>query len=75
MHLCEELQKHADDCRMTAKTTKDPIAKATWNAMAERWAKAAATYSQTEQQVDTLRRTRVRRHSVHAADSRDSLGA
>jgi hypothetical protein len=69
MHLCQELQKHADDCRRTAKTTKDPIAKATWNAMAERWAKAAATYSQTEQQVDALRRARFRRGTVHASHS------
>jgi len=72
MHLCEELQKHADDCRRTAKTTKDPVARATWNAMAERWAKAAATHSQTEQQVEAARRARFRRNSAQAGNS---LGA
>jgi hypothetical protein len=69
MHLCEEFQKHAEDCRRTAKTIKDPALKATWSAMAERWARAAQIYSHDEQQVETMRRARLsrlaRRSNVH----------
>jgi hypothetical protein len=69
MHLCEEFRKHADDCRQTARTIKDPAAKAIWSAMADRWARAAQVHSHDEQQVDALRRARVsRRNSLHSAN-------
>jgi hypothetical protein len=72
MHLCEEFQKHAEDCRRTAKTIKDPALKATWSAMAERWARAAQIYSHDEQQVETMRRARLsrlsRRTNLHSAN-------
>ena len=69
MHLCEEFQKHADDCRRTAKTIKDPALKATWSAMAERWARAAQIQSREEQQVEIMRRARLsRRNNHHSAN-------
>jgi hypothetical protein len=32
-----EFRKHAADCEKTAKVSKDPETKATWNRMRERW--------------------------------------
>jgi len=67
MDLRHEFQKHADECRRMAVATKDLKSKATWNEMAERWAKAAQTQAQVEQQAFALRRTRqpTRRAKVH----------
>ena len=72
MHLCEEFQKHADECRRTARITKDSATKAIWNAMADRWAKAAQIHSHSEQQVEAARRARFRRINVQASHN---LGA
>jgi hypothetical protein len=37
MHPPEEFLKHAAECELMAKFTRDPESKATWRRMAERW--------------------------------------
>jgi hypothetical protein len=37
MYPPEEFLKYAADCKQMAKFTRDPVSKATWSRMAERW--------------------------------------
>jgi hypothetical protein len=41
MYPPEEFLKHAADCEQMAKFTRDPVSKATWSGMAERWLRCA----------------------------------
>jgi len=41
MHPPDEFLKHAAECKATAKFARDPQSKATWNQMADRWARCA----------------------------------
>jgi hypothetical protein len=41
MNPPEEFLKHAADCTQMAKFARDPLSKATWSRMAERWLQCA----------------------------------
>ena len=45
MNPSEEFLKHAAECELMAKFTRDPESKATWNHMAQRWVRCAQLYS------------------------------
>jgi hypothetical protein len=46
MYPPEEFLKHAAECKQTAKFTRDPESKATWNQMADRWVRCAELANQ-----------------------------
>jgi len=37
----DEFLRHAADCQQTAKFARDPVSKAAWSRMAERWLRCA----------------------------------
>jgi hypothetical protein len=44
MNPSEEFLRHAADCQRMAKFTRDPVSRATWNRMAERWQHCAEVF-------------------------------
>lgn len=64
MDIIAEFQKHADECRRMARSTRDFETKVVWNRMAERWQSLLATEEiRARQRSDARPR---RRHAVHA---------
>jgi hypothetical protein len=62
MDIITEFQKHVDECRHMARSTRDFEAKVVWNRMAERWQSLLATEeARTRQRADSRLR---RRHGV-----------
>jgi hypothetical protein len=49
MNPSDEFLKHAAECRRMAKFTRDPESKATWAAMAARWADCAERFKSQSQ--------------------------
>ena len=41
MDHVETFHRHVDECRMMARSTKDPESRSTWNSLAERWQRCA----------------------------------
>ncbi len=41
MHPPDEFMRHADECEVMAKFTRDPQSSATWRGMAQRWRQCA----------------------------------
>jgi hypothetical protein len=37
MDYIESFRRHADECRVMARSTKDPASRVRWNNLAERW--------------------------------------
>ena len=44
MNPSEEFMRHAAECELMAKFTRDPQSRATWNHMAERWVRCAELF-------------------------------
>jgi hypothetical protein len=44
MNPSEEFLKHAAECELMAKFTRDPQSRATWNHMAQRWVRCAELF-------------------------------
>lgn len=42
MDIVEKFQDHAAECRLLARSTRDPESKRVWNRMADRWLALAA---------------------------------
>ena len=42
MDMVEKFRRQADECRQTARNTRDLESKATWNGLAERWGRLLA---------------------------------
>lgn len=63
MDLIAEFQKHADECRRMARSTRDFETKVVWNRMAERWQSLLATEQTRERQRSDVR---PRRRHAHA---------
>jgi hypothetical protein len=62
MYLPEEFLKHAADCQEMAKSTRDPVSKASWSRMADRWlqcAEWAKTQASARSHAHTRRARRV----------------
>ena len=63
MDIIEEFQKHADECRRMARSTRDFQSRAVWTRMADRWQSLLATEKvRTQQRSETRLR---RRHGSH----------
>jgi hypothetical protein len=45
MNPPDEFMKHAAECEMMAKFTRDPQSRATWNHMAQRWVRCAELFN------------------------------
>ena len=58
LHPPEEFMRHAADCELMAKSTKDPQSKATWKRMAERWRQCAGSFRQRDLEARSKRRAR-----------------
>src|SRR5215210_509833 len=58
MDLCNEFQNYADECGRIAAASNDPNARAAWQELAERWARAAKTQMQAERQAEELHSSR-----------------
>jgi hypothetical protein len=44
MNPTEEFKRHAAECELMAKFTRDPQSRATWSHMAERWVRCAELF-------------------------------
>src|SRR5437588_7530995 len=67
MILSEEFLRHANDCEHSAKFARDPMDRATWSRMAERWTRCAKLAREHEQLAYTSRDKRPsHRQSAHA---------
>jgi hypothetical protein len=63
MDIITEFQKHADECRRMARSTRDFETKVVWNRMAERWQSLLATEQTRARQRSEAR---PRRRHAHA---------
>ncbi len=64
----DEFVRHAAECELMAKFTRDPESRATWNQMAQRWRRCAELFknqSVAAQRAPLAKRDR--RHAHHAA--------
>lgn len=64
MHMPDEFLKHAAECDVMAKFTRDAQSRATWRGMAERWRRCAEL---AKRQSSAVRPTKQPRRSVPAA--------
>lgn len=63
MDIITEFQKHADECRRMARSTRDFETKVVWNRMAERWQSLlAAEETRTRQRSEARPRRRQAAH-------------
>ncbi len=68
MNPSEEFLKHAAECELMAKFTRDPQSRATWNHMAQRWVRCAELFDkQSLAAHDHGPATRRHRRSDHEA--------
>jgi hypothetical protein len=68
MNPSEEFLRHAADCQRMAKFTRDPLSRATWNRMAERWVSCAERFN-NEMQAAHRSPTKQHHRRAPAADS------
>lgn len=58
MNPPEEFLRHAADCQRMAKFTRDPVSRATWSRMAERWLRCAEVFKSQRAAAKPARRHR-----------------
>jgi hypothetical protein len=58
MNPPEEFLRHAADCQRMAKFTRDPVSKATWSRMAERWLRCAEVFKRQSAAAKPAKRHR-----------------
>jgi hypothetical protein len=58
MDIIAEFEKHADECRRMARSTRDFQTKVVWNRMAERWQSLLATEKARTRQRSEVRARR-----------------
>jgi len=63
MHAPEEFLKHAGECEVMAKFTRDPQGRATWRGLADRWRRCAEI---AKRQSSLVRPRKQARSSVSA---------
>jgi hypothetical protein len=64
MNPSEEFLKHARECELMAKFTRDPDSRATWSHMAQRWVRCAQLYSRQTAAAHERPPAKRHRHSV-----------
>jgi hypothetical protein len=68
MNPPDEFMRHAAECQLMAKFTRDPESRATWTHMAERWVRCAELFNKQSlaaHQSPSAKRNR--RHTAEAA--------
>jgi hypothetical protein len=58
MHPPDEFLRHASECELMAKFTRDPQSSATWKGMAQRWRQCAELAKQQNSLVRAIKQTR-----------------